>query len=385
MAQEDFRLAALRDLGQSVWLDFISRDLLQSGRLGELVELGVAGMTTNPTIFDKAIEQGTSYDRQIDELAGRASGGEIVDELIATDVRDACDLLRPVWERTGHSDGYVSIEVPPAYADDTAGTIAKAKALSDMVDRPNLMVKIPGTPPGIPAIRESVAAGLNVNITLLFSRQNYERVLDAYMSGLEDRVARHEPIDDLHSVASFFVSRVDAKADKTIDDLLAGERDKAVRSRLQGLRGTLGLANARLVYRRFAESQRTERWHRLAERGGRLQRVLWASTSTKDPSFSDVLYVDGLIAPHTVNTMPLETLEAFIDHGTVRRTADQGADDARERFDEAPRLGVDIQAIVDELQNEGVSLFRQSFDALLAVVDRKRSELLTGEEGRMSA
>jgi transaldolase/glucose-6-phosphate isomerase len=254
-----------------------------------------------------------------------------------------------------------------------------------MVDRPNLMVKIPGTPPGIPAIRESVAAGLNVNITLLFSRQNYERVLDAYMSGLEDRVARHEPIDDLHSVASFFVSRVDAKADKTIDDLLAGERDKAVRSRLQGLRGTLGLANARLVYRRFAESQRTERWHRLAERGGRLQRVLWASTSTKDPSFSDVLYVDGLIAPHTVNTMPLETLEAFIDHGTVRRTADQGADDARERFDEAPRLGVDIQAIVDELQNEGVSLFRQSFDALLAVVDRKRSELLTGEEGRMSA
>jgi len=385
MAHEDIRLAALRDLGQSVWLDFISRDLLQTGRLAELVEQGVAGMTTNPTIFDKAIEQGGSYDAQIDELAGRVSAGEIVDELIATDVRDAADLLRGTWERTAHGDGYVSIEVPPSYADDTRGSIAEARKLWDMVDRPNVMVKIPGTRAGLEAIRQSVAAGLNVNITLLFSKQSYERVLDAYMSGLEDRVARHEPIDDLRSVASFFVSRVDAKADGRIDELLATGPDEATVARLRDLRGTLGIANARLVYRRFAESLRTERWHRLAERGAHLQRVLWASTSTKDPDYSDVMYVDHLIGPHTINTMPLETLEAFVDHGSVRRTVDQGLDAARARFDEAPRLGVDIETIVRELQPEGVALFRQSFDALLASVDRKRSELLTGEEGRMSA
>ena len=381
----DSRLVALRDLGQSAWLDFISRDFLASGQLTELVALGLGGMTTNPTIFDKAIEQGGSYDRQIDELADRAGAGDIVDELIATDVRDACDLLRDTWERTAHGDGYVSIEVPPSYAEDTAGTIEEASKLWEMVDRPNLMVKIPGTPAGLPAIRQSVAVGLNVNITLLFSKQNYERVLDAYMSGLEDRVARREPVDEVRSVASFFVSRVDAKADKAIDELLADERDEAAETALRALRGTLGIANARLVYRRFAESLRTERWHRLAERGAHLQRVLWASTSTKDPSYSDVMYVDGLIGPHTINTMPLETLEAFVDHGSVRRTADQDIDEARERFDQAPRLGVDIGSIIDELQPEGVAQFRQSFDALTAAVDRKRSELLTGEEGRMSA
>jgi len=385
MTHEDLRLASLRDLGQSVWLDFISRELLDSGELAELVALGVAGMTTNPTIFDKAIEHGGSYDRRIDELAERASAAEIADELIASDVREACDLLYPVWERTGHGDGYVSIEVPPAFADDTPGTVAEARRLWELVERPNLMVKIPGTPAGVEAIRQSVAGGLNVNVTLLFSRQNYERVVDAYLSGLEDRVARREPVDDLRSVASFFVSRVDAKADAAIDELLESARDAQTRERLRALRGTLGLANAKLVYRRFTETVRTERWHRLAERGAHLQRVLWASTSTKDPGYSDVLYVDGLIGPHTINTMPLETLEAFRDHGAVRRTVDQGYDEAREWFDEAPLLGVDIEAMVDELQPEGVSLFRQSFEALLAAVDGKRSELLTGEEGRMSA
>ena len=228
MAHDNSKLAALGDLGQSVWLDFISRDLLRSGRLGERVAQGVAGMTTNPTIFDKAIGQGDAYDEQIHELidAGRTTA-DIADALIATDVQDACDLLRPVYDGTGHADGYVSIEVPPALAYDTQRTVAEAHRLHDVVDRPNLMVKIPGTQPGIAAIRRTVADGLHVNVTLLFALDAYEQVVDAYFGGLEDRVARREPIDDLRSVASFFVSRVDGKADREIDELLT---DRPTRS-----------------------------------------------------------------------------------------------------------------------------------------------------------
>ncbi len=241
MGYDDSKLAALGDLGQSVWLDFISRDLLQSGGLGARVAQGVAGMTTNPTIFDKAIGGGRSYDEQIQELAEHGqSAAAIVDALIVADVQEACDLLRPVYDRTGHADGYVSIEVPPALANDTRRTIAEAHRLQRAVERPNLMVKIPGTPQGLAAIRQTVAAGLNINITLLFAIDVYEQVVDAYLGGLEDRVARGEPIDELRSVASFFVSRVDAKADREIDEQLAAQSDEAVRSRLEGLRGTLG-------------------------------------------------------------------------------------------------------------------------------------------------
>jgi len=386
MAHDNSKLAALGDLGQSVWLDFISRDLLRSGRLGERVAQGVAGMTTNPTIFDKAIGRGDAYDEQIHELvdAGRPTA-EVADALIVADVQEACELLRPVYDATGHADGYVSIEVPPALAYDTRKTVAEAHRLHDLVDRPNLMVKIPGTQQGIAAIRRTVADGLQINVTLLFAIDAYERVVDAWFGGLEDRVARGEPIDDLRSVASFFVSRVDSKADHAIDERLADQPDPLVRSRLEGLRGTLALANARLAYRRFLELSATDRWHRLAERGAHAQRVLWASTSTKDPSYDDLLYVDNLIGPQTVDTMPEETLAAFLDHGVVRRTVDRGVEEARDRVAQAADLGIDLDAITGELQAEGVSLFRESFDGLLRSVERKRAELLTGEERKLSA
>ena len=386
MAHDNSKLAALGDLGQSVWLDFIDRDLLQSGRLDALVRQGVAGMTTNPTIFDKAIGHGTAYDGQFAELAaaGRPAAA-IVDALIISDVRAACDLLRGVYERTEHRDGFVSIEVPPALAHNARKTIDEARRLQGAVDRPNLMVKIPGTPAGLTAVRHAVAAGLNINITLLFALDTYEQVVDAYLGGLEDRVLHGQAIDELRSVASFFVSRVDVSADRAIDELLAGAPGKSARAGLEGLKGTLGVANARLAYRRFGEIASSERWHRLAERGANPQRLLWASTSAKDPAYDDLLYVDNLIGPNTVNTMPEQTLRAFLDHGVVRRTGDQGVDEARERFEQAARLGIDMKALTGALQAAGVTLFRESFNELLAGIERKRAALPARQEGRMSA
>lgn len=386
MAHDNSKLAALLDLGQSVWLDFISRDLLRSGRLDELVSQGVGGMTTNPTIFDKAIGKGDSYDEQIeDAVAHGRPTAEIADALIVADVQTACDLMRPVYEHTGHLDGYVSIEVPPALAYDTRKTVNEAHRLHGAVDRPNLMVKIPGTRQGLAAIRQTIADGLDVNVTLLFALEVYEGVIDAYLGGLEDRVARGEPIDELRSVASFFVSRVDVKADQQIDEKLADQADRIVGARLAGLKGTLAVANAKLAYRRFLEISSTERWHRLAERGAQAQRLLWASTGAKNPDYDDLLYVDNLIGPQTVNTMPEDTLQAFLDHGVVRRTVDQGFEEGRDRLEQAAALGIDIEAITEALQTEGVALFRDSFKALLTSVDRKRRHLLTGKEGRLSA
>jgi transaldolase len=386
MAHDNSKLAALLDLGQSVWLDFISRDLLRSGRLDELVTQGVGGMTTNPTIFDKAIGQGDSYDEQIGEAVARGRPtAEIADALIVADVQTACDLMRPVYEHSSHLDGYVSIEVPPALAYNTRKTVNEAHRLHGAVDRPNLMVKIPGTRQGLAAIRQTTADGLNINVTLLFALEVYESVIDAYLGGLEDRVARGEPIDEVRSVASFFVSRVDVKADQQIDEKIADQADRIVGARLAGLKGTLAVANAKLAYRRFLEISSTERWHRLAERGAQAQRLLWASTGAKNPEYDDLLYVDNLIGPQTVNTMPEETLEAFLDHGVVRRTVDQGFEEARDRLEQAASLGIDMKETTEALQTEGVALFRESFKALLASVDRKRRHLLTGKEGRLSA
>ena len=382
----DSRLAALRDLGQSAWLDFISRDFLGSGRLTELVALGLGGMTTNPTIFDKAIEQGTSYDGQIHDLAMRGSTADaITEQLIVDDVTQACDLVASVYEDTGHDDGFVSIEVPPDVADDAHATVAAAHRLHDAVRRPNLMVKIPGTAPALPAIRQAVSDGLNINITLLFAIDDYERVADAYISGLEERVSRREPIGDIRSVASFFVSRVDSEADRRIEARLAGERDEAARAILATLKGTLGVANAKLAYQRFAEITASARWQSLAELGAHPQRLLWASTGVKDPTYSELLYVENLVGPHTVNTMPQETLQAFLDHGEVRRTVDRSVAEAHQRVAEAARLGIDLAAITGALQDKGVALFRDSFQSLLTSVERKRAELLSGPQQRMTA
>lgn len=382
MAHE--KLAAVGDLGQSVWLDFISRHLLRSGGLAERVSEGITGVTTNPTIFGKAIGQGEDYDEQIGELAERGrSTVEIVDELVVSDVQDACAELRPVYERTDRADGYVSIEVPPGFANNTLKTVKEAHRLHRAVGRPNLMVKIPGTPQGLSAIRQTVAAGLNINVTLLFGLDTYDGVIDAYFGGLEDRVARGEPIEQLHSVASFFVSRVDSKADQAIDELIADQSDDKVRVRLEGLKGTLAVSNAKLAFGRFLEASSSERWRRLADRGARAQRLLWASTGTKNPRYSDLLYVENLIGPQTVDTMPEETLDAFLDHGVVRRTVDQGVAEARTRFEQAARLGIDVKAVTGVLQTEGVALFGDSFAALLKSVDKKRLEL-SGEQ-KMSA
>lgn len=382
----DNRLAALRDLGQSAWLDFISRDFLGSGQLTELVALGLGGMTTNPTIFDRAIEQGTSYDGEIHDLALRGSTADaIAEQLIASDVAKACDLIGSVYNETGHNDGFVSIEVSPQDADDTGATLAAVHRLHDAVARPNLMVKVPATAPGMAAVRQAVAEGVNINITLLFAIADYERVVESYIGGLEERVSRGEPIDGIHSVASFFVSRVDSEADQRIEARLADEHDEAARTALSALKGTLGIANAKLAYARFVEITHTARWHRLAELGAHPQRLLWASTGTKNPAYSDLLYVENLIGPHTVNTMPQETLRAFLDHATVRRTVDRGLDEARERVAEAARLGIDLAPITRALQKQGVAAFRDSFESLLASVEHKRAELLLGPQRRMSA
>jgi len=387
MTYDDSKLAALADFGQSLWLDFISRDLLRSGRLEELIARGVTGVTTNPTIFQKAIDHGDAYDGDIARLAEQGrSPAEIADALIISDVQAACDLLRPVYDRTKHRDGYVSIEVSPEVAYDTRASLREAKRLRDAVGRPNVMVKIPGTPPAIAAIRQAVAAGLHINITLLFAIDTYQQVIEAFQGGLAERVARGEPVDDIHSVASFFVSRIDTKVDHEIDEQLRDENDEVVRERLEGLRGVLALANARLAYARFNESLSSDRWHRLAERGAHPQRLLWASTSTKDPRYDDLLYVDNLIGQRTVDTVPEETLKAFLDHGVVRRTLGRGADDeARGLVEQAAALGIDLRRITGELQAEGVRLFSDSFEGLRDTVERKRAELPAGEERRLSA
>ena len=385
MAHDNSKLAALGDLGQSIWLDFIDRDLLQSGRLDALVRQGVAGMTTNPTIFDKAIGHGTAYDRQFFELVDSGlSAAAIVDALIVADVQAACDLLRGVYEHTEHGDGFVSIEVPPALAYNARKTIDEARRLHGAVDRPNLMVKIPGTPAGLAAVRHAVAAGLNINITLLFALGTYEQVVDAYLGGLEDRVLQGRAIDELRSVASFFVSRVDASADRAIDELLAGAPDKTTRAGLQGLKGTLGVANARLAYRRFSEISSSERWHRLAERGANPQRLLWASTSTKNPDYDDLLYVDNLIGPNTVNTMPPGTLDAFRDHGKVRDSLEENVEQARTDLNELEKSGISLDTITADLVKDGVKQFADAADKLYGAVAHKRAVVLGTEVGRQT-
>jgi transaldolase len=380
------RLDTLHDLGQSVWLDMISRELITSGRLAELVSIGVTGMTTNPSIFQKAIAGGEGYDDDLAALAARRLPPvEILDRLIVADVQAAADLLRPTYDQTGRRDGFVSIEVLPSLAGDTGRTENEAHRLWRAVDRPNVMVKIPATPESIPAVRRCLADGLNINITLMFSMADYEAVAEAFQSGLEDRLAAGGDVSGIASVASFFVSRVDTKADGLIDARLAAGAGGEERTTLEWLRGRLGIANSKLVYERFRQLFGGPRWAALAAAGAGVQRVLWASTSAKDPAYSDVLYADNLIGPDTVDTLPLETLEALLDHGVARRTVDEGLDEARAAFAAAQRLGIDMDAVTAELQREGVELFAVSYERLLARVDERRRALFGDQEGRESA
>jgi transaldolase/glucose-6-phosphate isomerase len=367
------RLAELLSQCQSVWLDFISRDLLRNGDLERMIaEDGLRGMTSNPSIFEKAVGGSSEYDAEIRLLADEGlNAGEIFDRLAIADVQAACDAFLPVYEASEGRDGFVSIEVAPEYAFDTERTLCEARRLFAAVGRPNVMVKIPGTPEGLPAIRQALVEGLNINITLLFALDAYLNVAETYLSALEERVAKGEAIDRIASVASFFVSRVDTLVDTWIE----GKAAATGQDGLPALRGKLGVANSVIVYEHFSETLASDRWAKLAAAGARPQRVLWASTSTKNPDYDELLYVDNLIGPYTVNTLPEATYAAFKDHGTVARTVDKDVPGAHAHMDALAAAGIDVDAATDKLLADGVDLFVKSFKGVVDIVDKKRAEL----------
>ena len=372
-------LLDLPRLGQSVWLDFIRRRMLEDGELARLVaEDGVRGVTSNPAIFEKAIASGDEYTAQIREVAPGVGGDprRIFEALAVEDVRRAADLLAGVYEATGGADGFVSLEVAPALARDAAATIAEARRLWAAVGRPNLMIKVPGTPECVPAVEELLAGGINVNITLLFARSAYAAVAEAYLAALERRRGRGEPLAGIASVASFFVSRIDTLVDKKLDQRARAADPAADRDLATALRGRVAIANARLAYVHYRELVGSERWRRLAAAGARPQRLLWASTSTKDPAYRDTLYVEELIGPDTVDTIPPETLEAFRDHGVAAETLTSGVDQAARDLAALAALGVSLDAATDDLLEEGIRKFVEPFDQLLAVVSARARELL---------
>jgi transaldolase len=363
------RLHQLSRLGQSVWIDSISREWLRSGFLEKLIrEDAVVGVTSNPTIFQKAIASGDAYDEQLREVIARTDDAkEIFWELAIKDIKDACDVLRPVWDEGSGKDGYVSLEVDPTLAYDREGTFEQAMHLHDVVDKRNLFVKIPATEPGLGAIEDSIARGKPINVTLIFSLQRYREVVEAYVRGVERLVEDGGDPTTVASVASFFVSRVDTEADARLEKIGTEEA--------LALRGKLAIANAKLAYEHYLEIVGSERWQQLAAAGATPQRCLWASTSTKNPDYRDVLYVEELTGPDTVNTMPLETIEAFQDHGEVRNTLTEGLDDAKRLLDDLARVGVDYDDVTDTLEREGVQKFSDSFEELLDGVRAKRGDL----------
>ncbi|MFY9580820.1 MAG: transaldolase [Gaiellaceae bacterium] len=361
-------LHKLSVLGQSVWIDYLSRDMLATGELARMMdEDAVVGVTSNPTIFQKAISQGERYDEQLKQIldTGETDAKEIFLKLSSGDVSDALDILRPIWDESSGLDGYVSWEVDPTLAFDRDGTTAEAKRLHEWIDKPNLYVKIPATQPGLGSIEDMIAAGKNINVTLIFSLERHKEVMEAYIHGVERLVEAGGDPATVHSVASFFVSRVDTETDKRLDAI--GGHDE--------LKGKLGIANAKVAYQNYRELFSGPRWEALATKGATKQRCLWASTSTKNPDYRDVMYVEGLIGPETVNTMPEETIRAFQDHGKVAETLTQGVDEARKLLDDLAKAGVDYGDVVLTLEQEGVQKFADSFDELLEGIREKRGEL----------
>jgi transaldolase len=361
-------LHKLSALGQSVWIDYLSRGLLETGELERMMrEDAVVGVTSNPTIFQKAIAEGERYDEQLKEIlaAGETDPKEIFLQLSSNDIAAACDLLRKVSGDTNGVDGFVSWEVDPTLAYDRDGTIAEARRLHEWIERPNLYVKIPATEPGLGAIEEMIAAGRNINVTLIFSLERHEAVMEAYLKGVERLIESGGDPARVHSVASFFVSRVDTETDKRLDAI--GGHDE--------LEGKLGIANAKLAYQNYLRTFSGERWEPLAAKGATKQRCLWASTSTKNPEYRDVMYVEELLGPETVNTMPEETIEAFQEHGSVTPTLTEGVDEARRLLDDLAKAGVDYDDVVQTLEEEGVQKFADSFEELLDGIRAKRGEL----------
>jgi transaldolase len=361
------RLHELSEHGVSVWVDSLSREMLDTGHLARLIdEDAVVGVTSNPTIFQKALSEGGWYDEQLRaELDRSDDTKEIFFALAVEDIKRACDLLRPAWERSDGVDGFVSIEVDPDLAYERDETFEQAERLHELVDRPNVYVKIPATVPGVGAIEDSIAAGRSINVTLIFSLDRHAAVADAFVRGLERLVADGRDPTNVVSVASFFVSRVDTEADRRLEEI--GRKD---------LQGRLAVDNAKLAYQHYLDVFSGERWDALAAAGARPQRCLWASTSTKNPAYPDVLYVEELVGPDTVNTMPFETIEAFQDHGAVRDTLTEGVDDARVLMDELAEAGVDYEDVTATLEADGVQKFSDSFASLLEGIDAKRAALV---------
>lgn len=370
------RLRMLGTLGQSVWLDFIDRAFLASGGLAKLLEQdGVSGVTSNPSIFEKAITGGSDYDQQLfDEWARPgATATTVYDALVASDASTAADILLPVYWRQGGCDGYVSVEVLPEFASNTDRTIDEARRLWKLIAKPNLMIKIPGTDAGIPAVRQLVEEGINVNVTLLFAVERYADVLEAHISGLGNRANRGLPIDQVAGVASFFVSRIDAVVDGEIEARIAAGDDRA--DALRRLKGSIAIANAKSAYQHYLAVTKRARWRILADKGALPHRLLWASTSTKNPEYSDVLYVDRLIGQDTVTTVPPQTMDAFRDHGTAAPTLSADIDDARPLLREAKELGINLDAMTAELLRAGVEQFAQSAAHTLQAVGEKHRAL----------
>jgi len=361
------RLRKLQEIGQSVWIDSLSRDDIETGHLERMIEDGVVGVTSNPTIFQKAISESSLYDDQLQELSRKLDDPkEIFWELAAKDIQDACDTLMPLYERTDRLDGYVSLEVSPDIAYDTPKTVAEAQRLHGIVDRPNLFVKIPATLPGLGAIEEMIALGKSINVTLIFSLARYRAVAGAYFRGLQRLVADGGDPSEVASVASFFVSRVDTETDRRLDEV--GRPD---------LKGRLAIENARLAYQEFKKIFSGDDWEFLESKGATKQRPLWASTSTKNPDYSDVIYVENLIAPETVNTMPHSTLEATMDHAEIRPTLDEGVGEAIAFLEELRRAGVDYEDVVQTLEKEGVQKFADSFEELLEGIRNKSRQVVS--------
>jgi transaldolase len=370
-------LQRLKDFGQSVWYDNIDRSQLVSGKFKSLLdEDGVVGVTANPTIFQKSIAAGHAYDEQMTRLISEGKNvNDIYEAMIIQDIRTVADLLRPIYDRTNMQDGYVSLEVSPELAHDTNGTIAEVRRFWKTVDRPNLLIKIPATPEGIPAIQAALTEGINVNITLIFSIQAYRDVTEAYLSALEDRQASGKDISHMASVASFFVSRVDTLVDKVLDDKIKATSDSAEQQKLKMLQGKAAIANARLVYQDFKKIFSTPRFETLRHSGARVQRPLWASTSTKNPAYRDVLYAEELIGPDTVDTMPLETIENFKDHGRAEFTIENNIPQAKAELEMLESVDIHYDAVTQQLLDEGVQKFADSFHQLFQGIEEKKNAI----------
>jgi transaldolase len=370
-------LLQLKNLGQSVWYDNIDRAQLASGEFKRMLdEDGIVGVTANPTIFEKSISSGHAYDEQISQLIKEGkNSNEIYEAVVIQDIRSVADLLRPIYDRTHGQDGYVSLEVSPELANDTEGTVNEARRFWQMVERPNLMIKIPATPAGIPAIEQTLTAGINVNITLIFSLASYKAVAEAYLNALENRNAEGKDISHIASVASFFVSRVDTLVDKLLEDKIKATSDEQEKAHLKSLEGKAAIANARVVYQEFKRIFQTPRFETLKHSGAHVQRPLWASTSTKNPAYRDVLYAEELIGPDTVDTMPKETIVNFRDHGVAAQTVEKEPQQAHADLEALEKAGISYDQTTQQLQDEGIQKFADSFHQLFAGIESKRQAI----------